>query len=727
MQSSLAPYSALRLLAPVCLGILAGVLFEVPFFLWAFLFLVCVILLFFHLLSGFSKGRFSQDVSLSGVLIYICLVFCGFGAYAGNAYRYIPAETVTAFIQRDVLLYGKVVSRPRVSAKGVQWVLEVREVFTEGRAQHAEGKVKVFLRLENPAQEVPEPGDMVRLKGRLKRIAGPANPGDFDAREHYRRQGVRAELYCHGPWKMRNYGIDKGDVYERYLVRPARRYLSGSIDAMVPPGDARQFLKGMFLGQRELLDKTVYREFQAAGTAHVLAVSGLHVGLIVLSILVVLQRMRTHAAGRWFVFLFIVFVLTVYCSVTGNAQSVRRASIMAVVLVGGAALGRQSFPLNSLAAADLVILSLDPLELFSAGFLMTNAAVASIILVYPVLNGYSSGWNGPAGTVFSPIWSAFSVSLAAIIGVSPVIAWFFGTFSVAGLLANLPVVFMVSCMLYAMLPAFLMNLFLPALAVYPAAAAWFLAQSALDVTGFFASREWAVISLQPGVFTIAAYYISVLAMVFFFHRRKPAMVLVTFFCAVNCIVWAPVFQAGKVPPPLAAVSVGKGYAFLVTSAGSTMLIDAGSKPYHKETIDRQMRRHGIQHLEAALQYHSPDSLVAAVTAGRYMLKDDRYLRGEAFVAARSGGDILKVWASDGSSLVIVPGLSRLPRIEKHPVESVAVMVKRFGIHEYVMLDKWLAAANPKKCMVLCSSRMKREDRGLLGHFAGKKEVVTVID
>ncbi len=727
IPSSFAPYPALRLLVSVCLGILAGVVFAVPLFVWVLFFLLCTIFLFVFLLSGFSKGHFIQGVSLSEALIYTFVVFCGFAAYAGYAYRYVPSDTVTAFVQKDVLLYGKIISRPRISGKGVQWILAVREAFSDGKAEHASGKVKVFLRLENSLQQVPEAGDMVRLKGRLKRIPGPVNPGDFDAREHYRRQGVRSELYCQGPWKMQNYGIEKGDIYERFLVRPARRYLSGSLDSLVPQGDARQFLKGMFLGQRELLDKTVYRQFQAAGTAHVLAVSGLHVGLIVFGILVVLQRMRTRTAGRWAVFLFIVFVLTVYCSVTGNAPSVRRASIMAVVLIGGAALGRQSYPLNSLAAADLVILSIDPLELFSAGFLMTNAAVASIILIYPLLNECSSGWSGLAGAVFRPFWSAFSVSLAAIIGVWPVIAWFFCTFSVAGVLANLPVVFLVSCMLYAMLPALVLNLVLPAFAIYPAACAWFLAQKALDITGFFASQQWAVIGLQPDGIALAVYYVSVLAMMFFFRRQQKAMAIITLLCALNYAVWNPVLRAGTDPPPMAAVSAGRGYAFLLTSAGSTMLVDAGSRPYHRQILDRQLRRYGIEHLDAVLQYRSPDSLVAAMTADRYMFSDDRFLSGKSFVAVRSGGDILSVWTADGFSMLLVSGLDRLLRIDNHPVDRVAVMVDGFGIEDYEKLNTWLIAANPKECMILCSSGMTGEELGLLSHFARKRSDVTVVE
>ncbi len=727
MTTFAAPYPAARLLVPVCAGILAGVCFSRTVFFWIAAALVCLLLLCLLLAPELRKPVPERGLSFSAVMVYSFFVFSSFGAYSDYAYRYVASNTVLHQLDRDVLLYGKVDSRPRISAKGVQWILDVREVFAGGETKKSSGKVKVFLRLGDGRQPEVETGDIVRIKGRLKRIPDAANPGDFDAHEFYRKKGVQAELYCPGPWMMRNYGLDERDFFEALLVRPVRRYLSGSIDSLVPPGNERQFLKGIFLGERELLDREVYRQFQAAGTAHVLAISGLHVGLLVVAMLVLLQRLRTTVAGRWGVFLLIALVLLVYCSVTGNAPSVRRASIMAVVLIGGSVTGRRSFPLNSLAAADLVILSLDPLELFSAGFLMTNAAVAAIILLYPLLSKPSANWSGIAGSIFRPIWNAFSVSLAAIIGVSPVIAWFFGTFSLAGLLANLPVVFLVSGMLYAMLPAFAFNLFLPGLAIYPASSAWFFAKNTLGVTEFFGSQQWAVVQLQPDVPGIIMYYTAILAALYFLHRQKSAFVMITLLCAANYFVWTPVLKAKNSPPALVTVAVGNDTALLCSVAGSSILIDSGTKPYHQETINRQMRRNGIKELDAAVQFASPDTLVTAIDTPNHMLSDDKLLALRSFVFVRLHTDILKLWGSDGSSLLLAGDLNTLTSLDSDRPDRVVVKVKRFGIKEYRRLAQWLDSVRPPECAVLCSARMKDRDMMLLRHFVGKRGGVTIVD
>ncbi|MCG8342035.1 MAG: ComEC/Rec2 family competence protein [Chlorobiales bacterium] len=721
------PYPAVRLLFFVCGGIVTGLYSPLSVFIWIVLSLACLLVLCAFLLLGLKKTINRENLSLSAIVAYSFFVFSSFGAYSNYAYRYVASDTVLNYLGKEVLLYGKVVSRPRISAKGAQWILDVREVFADGETRKASGKVKVFLRLYDDKQPDVEAGDMVRIKGRTTRISDAANPGDFDAHDYYWKQGVHAELYCPGPWMMRNYGLDKSDVFEGLLVRPVRRYLSGAIDGLVPPGHERQFLKGIFLGEREMLDREVYRQFQAAGTAHVLAISGLHVGLVVVAMLVLMQRLRTTVTGRWAVLLLIAAVLLVYSSVTGNAPSVRRASIMAVVLIGGSVIGRRSFPLNSLAAADLVILSLDPLELFSAGFLMTNTAVASIILLYPALSRPSMNWSSITGVVFRPVWNAFSVSLAAIIGVSPVIAWFFGTFSLAGLLANLPVVFLVSSMLYAMLPAFVLNLVLPGLAIYFASSAWFFAKAALEVTEFFGSQHWALAQMQPDVPGITVYYAAILATLYFLHREKPAFVVITMLFAANYFAWTPVLRAESPPPVFAQAAVGKDTALICSVEGSSILIDCGSKPYHQETIRQQMRRYGIKQLDAAVQFASPDSLVAAIGASGHLLSDDRHMALPSFVLARLNKDILKLWTSDGSSLLLAADLNALMSLGGNHIDRAVLKVKRFGINDYRGLQEWLDKVLPRECVVLCSSRMPERDRGLLLHLAGRRKEMTVVD
>lgn len=726
MQASLAPYPALRLLFPVCTGILAGVFVPLPLRWWLVLFFLSAVFLIVSLVvCRAGKRSMPSSPGFFSVVVYTSLVFSGFAAYSGYSYNHVRADSVLNWLDREVLVYGKVVSRPKQYEKGAGWTMEVREVFEKGKTSSASGRIRVFLRLGHGDRQLPETGDMVRLKGRPALIEGAANPGDFDPREFYRMQGVHAELFCAGPWQMINYGVDGGDLFESLVVRPVRRYLDASLDALLPAGQEREFFKGLLLGSRDLLDPEVYRSFRTTGTAHVLAISGLHVGLVVVGLMAVLQRFRTTGAGRWAVFGFVALVLFVYAAVTGSAAPVKRASLMTLALLGGSVSGRRSFPLNSLAAADLVLLSLDPLDLFSAGFLMTNAAVAAIILLYPPLSSFAGGWPGIAGALFRPLWQAFSVSLAAIAGVAPLIALFFGTFSFAAFIANLPVVFLVSLMLYSILPALLLNLVMPSLALLPASSAWLFSSMALDVTAFFGSLEWASVDVHPGIGDLAVYYLALVLTLFFIRRNSAAGILITVLCALNLFVWKPLVAGPVSPPPVLPVNVTGTTALLVTSGGSTILVDIGKKPRDIETIERQMRRNGIASLAAAVQFTAPDSLVATAEAPKHMLSTDRFLKLSSFVLARPEREVLQVWSPDGSSMLFVSGIDALSRLEGDGPARAFVRVKRFGIAEYRALSEWLDSAVPKECVILRSPRMRSKDRALLAHLAGKRTELTV--
>ncbi|ASQ90191.1 hypothetical protein CHL67_03925 [Prosthecochloris sp. GSB1] len=726
MQAFFAPYPALRLLLPVCTGILTGIFVSLPLRWWlALFFLSAVVLTVSLVVSRSGKRSMPSSPDFFSMAVYTSLVFSGFAAYSGYSYNYVRADSVLNWLDREVLVYGKVASRPKQYEKGAGWTMEVKEVFEKGKTSSASGRIRVFLRLGHGERRLPETGDMVRLKGRPELIEGAENPGDFDPREFYRMQGVHAELFCAGPRQMIDYGVDGGDPFEFWIVRPVRRYLDASLDALLPAGQEREFFKGLLLGSRDRLDPEVYRSFRTTGTAHVLAISGLHVGLIAVGLTAALQRFRTTSAGRWAVFGFVALVLFVYAAVTGSAAPVKRASLMTLVLLGGSVSGRRSFPLNSLAAADLVLLFLDPLDLFSAGFLMTNAAVAAIILLYPPLSSLAGGWPGIGGALFRPFWQAFSVSLAAIVGVSPLIAFFFDAFSFAAFIANLPVVLLVSLMLYAILPALLLNLVMPSLALLPAASAWLFSSMALDVTAFFGSLDWASVDVHPGIGDLAVYYPALILTLFFTRRKKAAGVLVSVLCTLNLFVWRPLVAGPVSPPPVLPVNVTGTTALLVTSGGSTILVDIGKKPRDIETIERQMRRNGIASLAAAVQFTAPDSLVASVGAPQHMLSTDRFLKLSSFVLARPERHVLRVWSPDGSSMLLASGIDALSSFERDGADRVFVCVKRFGIAEYRALSEWLDSAAPKECVVIRSPRMRSKDRALLAHLAGKRTEMTV--
>ncbi|NEX11842.1 MAG: hypothetical protein C1942_03960 [Prosthecochloris sp.] len=727
MSFSPAQYPSLRLLLAACSGILAGVGLSVTISFWLISAAVSALLI---VVFSYGIERRSVGKSFPGpvtILCFLALVVSAFAAWGTYRYNYVDSDSVLRYLDREVLLHGTVSDRPGKSGSGERFIIDVHEVFVDDATVSASGRVSVFVRSSMPEEDhLTQPGDSVWLKGTLKLIDEAANAGDFDAREYYRRLSVHSSVFVAGPWLVQNEGVGKGVPFDSYVVRPVRHFLEDALDTLFPSGHERDFFRGLLLGERSMIDPEVYDQFRRTGTAHVLAISGLHVGLLVLVVLLFLQRFRQSMSGKWLVVIVLAFLLLIYSQVTGNAPSVRRASIMTGVLLGGYAAGRQVYPLNSLAFADLLMLAFDPLELYQAGFLMTNAAVAAILLLYPLLSAPALSWQGSVGRACRAIWNPFCISLSAMAGVSPLIALYFGSFSVAGIVANLPVVFLVTAMVFSLLPALFLHLLNLPLAELYASSAWFFAHTALSVTGFFSSLEWAALPVRTDPVMVVIYYLSIVALLYFFYEKKNAGLIITLLSLANFICWYPLLHAMQASERLIPVRTGRYIALLYASQASTVLIDAGSGPEDLPIIERQMRRSGIASIDVALQLSSPDTLVVRVDAETFMLSDRQKLVLPSMLVARGGKDLLSIWSGDGSSLLVAAGVEALMRrAGGHPERSVVVLLRRFGIDEYRKLAAWLDRYEPTECRIVCASRMPQKQRALVEHLALRGSAVSV--
>lgn len=721
MFSMLASYPALRLLCIVCPAIVSGVYFDVALHFW----LYAGLGVFFAMCAGLivnvvSKPR--RDAPFSSVVVlYGLLMFCGFAAWSSYSYRYVSGDTVLRYLGKDVLVYGNVITKPGRSAAGFSWVVDVERVFDGERYITASGKLQVFLRSDPAMRPAVSTGDRIWVKGRPELISPPRNPGDFDAREYYRMSGIWASMYLYGPWMMVNSGPGSDSRFLVSVVRPLQEFLQESMDMLISGEDERNFFYGLVLGERDMIDEGTYEHFRRTATAHVLAISGLHVGLVVLLVLIVLQRLRTTSAGRWVVFGLVAFMLLVYCQVTGNAPSVRRASVMTVILLGGYAMGRKIYPLNSLAAADLLMLSLHPLELYQAGFLMTNAAVASILLVFPLLARISVSWKGRSASLRTAIWNSLGITIAATAGVAPLIALYFGTCSIIGLLANLPVVFLVTVMLYTMLPALVFNMFAPPVAGLYGLSAEFVSSLTLKTAELFSSLPWASFDCSPGAGFVFLYYVTMGIVLFCIHEKRYAAAVIVMLLAWNLVAWETFFRepdgGGGFLQPL---GLRQGQAVLLHDQGGlTLLVGTDAHPASEDIIADQMRYFGIDSIDVAVEFFSSATFSDQFPSRHLLPAAEMALSRQGAVIARSGKNRVNILWPDGSVAVVVDGIDALTAFSGNPGYRVICRTGRFSISDYKRVENWFRTAEPGELILMCERRISDEDRRLVDYFSSR--------
>ena len=313
----------------------------------------------------------------------------------------------------------------------------------DGRDSTVETHVRLMFRrlaVEAPtdtptrARRALLPGAILISDARLDTVSPPRNPHAFDYADFLRDRGVRQQAWLRG-----------GDYH---VVAPApppgslasvRSYIAARIDGGLWSAREAGVAKALLLGDKSGIDETTRLAYTATGAVHVLAVSGLHTGVISFLLVWLLQR----ALGRRYLaaqFALLLLGLLAYVALTGYSPSVIRASVMFAIIFAGRLWRQDAQGLNNLGAAALVTLIYDPSLLLTLGFQLSYLAVAGIMLFYRPLRRHLMipYWHFPRLSELA------AVSVAATVGTAPLTIYYFHQFPVYFALSGLVAVPLVS-------------------------------------------------------------------------------------------------------------------------------------------------------------------------------------------------------------------------------------------------------------------------------------------
>ena len=311
---------------------------------------------------------------------------------------------------------------------------------------------------------------------------------------------------------------------ERYAARSAPNRLQQRcyerLCASGLSGDELATVGALTLGYKEELGKELRQRFQASGAAHVLAVSGLHTCILYAVLVGVLtlggrvRPMHDNRLGRWALCLLLCAALWGYAWLTGMTPSVVRAVLMLTLYEIGRALYRDSFSLNTIAAAAVLILLVHPQDLWSVSFQLSFTATAAIVCLTPLLP-LREERRPRIGTY---ILGIVVVSVAAQLGTLPVTMYYFGQVSTYFLLTNLIVLPIASLLV----PCGLMSIALggcwfgPVFSKITFALAWAMNHS----VGWIESLPGSTLSAQVNGAMVAIYYVCLLAIWAFIPKKR---------------------------------------------------------------------------------------------------------------------------------------------------------------------------------------------------------------
>ncbi|MDG1571878.1 ComEC/Rec2 family competence protein [Robiginitalea sp. M366] len=302
-------------------------------------------------------------------------------------------------------------------------------VLRQGNATPIRGRVLLEYPKES-GNPIWQPGDLLVLPGTPEAFPGPSNPHSFDYAAYMASLGIWGRIRPDSA-VIRHYPVRSPGWTHR--LQRLRMAMLGSLDHPRLHPDTSALLKAMLLGERSALSEGLTQAYRDTGAAHMLAVSGLHVGVFTGVLALMLGPFRLFRKGRRIQVGISLALLWGYALLAGMSPSVIRAAVMFSLLALALLTGRGTQSLHFWALAAILLLWFDPGALFRPGFQMSFAAVWAILHFQPTLMAYWP-WQGPAG---KPIGQWTALSLSAQLGVFPVSLFYFHQFPLAFLLTNL--------------------------------------------------------------------------------------------------------------------------------------------------------------------------------------------------------------------------------------------------------------------------------------------------
>ena len=427
--------------------------------------------------------------------------------------------------------------------------------------------------------------DRVYITGEVSIPKERSNPGTFDYRRYLKSIGIRCIITAENIENVKKAGGIAA------LLKTAKCRTADIFESAL--GDESAVVMGLLFGETSGIDEDIIETFRRGGTAHVLAVSGLHLGLLYSFLCRFKRKKRSIPAD-----IAIVLALTAYTALAGFTASVVRACLMIFIHITGNHLNRRYDLISSTCVSMIIILAINPMQIYSAGFQMSFLAVITLGVMIPLIQKKIKG-------ILLPM-------IAVQTGMVPYTMYVFNYVSLTSIISNIPVYFIAA----AMIPA----------GISVIAFCWLpvIARPAAMITGLFVKlllwcNDFTYMGgvftfdvVSPSVIFLAVYYIFIFYMCseagqIALIRRNYKKIAAVFAAAVICGTGCSVYLSdGFEKTDMVFVDVGQGDCLHIKAGGKNLLIDGGgSFNYNvgKSTLKPYLLKNGVTKIDMAIATH----------------------------------------------------------------------------------------------------------------------------
>ena len=366
--------------------------------------------------------------------------------FMGNFYK--PNMPVLVTLQEPLV----------VKPKSYKVLARAEAVLVNGKWQAVSGDVLVYFKKDSAKPKLGY-GNQLIINKTLVTINNAGNPGGFNYQQYCGFQGIYYQTFL-GNGNYQTLTATHISLFNNWLITTRLAVLS-ILRNNIHSANELAVAEALLIGYRDDLDRDLVQAYSNTGVVHIIAISGLHLGMIYGLLILLFKPFKRQ---RWLVFvkpITIVVVLWGFTFIAGAAPSILRSAVMFTFIVLGEGLGKRSSIYNTLAASALTILLFNPFSLWDVGFQLSYAAVLSIIL----FSKHIEHWFYFKNKLLKLFWNLNAVTLSAQILTLPIILYHFHQFPTLFFITNLVAVPLSGAILYTEL-LLLVVTWLPSVATF---------------------------------------------------------------------------------------------------------------------------------------------------------------------------------------------------------------------------------------------------------------------
>ncbi len=559
-----------------------------------FLFSIIILLILISIIS------FVKQWNITTALLFLIIFLIGILNYNLNS-NPIGANHIANFIEdKKLTIICTVLDKEYyLNQEKISLKVKVSQIEREDYNIKTQGSILVNTYLDDCSYEY---GDVLKIKGKLEKPIRQKNFGEFDYELYLAREKIFTYLNIWQEKDIQKIGEDDSNFLVSFSLSARDKIKEITKQTLPPPYN--YLLVGMLLGEKSFIPPHLKEVFAEAGIMHILAVSGLHVGIIAMALLAFLSILRLPKKLK---LLTLILILLIYASITGFRPSVLRATIMFILLIGGKLINRsRNLNISLFFAAFLILLS-NPLILYDAGFLLSFIVTFSIINISPILQELFS-------KIVVWIKNPLAVSTAAWIGIFPLSAYFFSKVSIISIVSNIFIIPLTGIAVILGFVTFFIGLVSISLAGVIANINYLILNLITLIAKSFSLLPFAFIYVaKPSIMVIALYYLTVFLIIEIFykktlsHKIKKKAALIIIPVVLLIIIIQVFYPAGHLKVNF--INVGEGDCILIEAPNKiNILIDGGGTPQGDFDVGSKivipyLRRKGINKINLLVLTH----------------------------------------------------------------------------------------------------------------------------